>query len=163
MNYRHIYMIIITKAKMEMKAGLRTKKNGKYYENHHILPRSLFPLWKDKTSNQVLLTAREHCFRHQLLTKIWPGQKMSFALAAFLWGYNSSNKQGIQRVNKYKITSREYERIRQQLSEESSIMQKEKWANNFVLFNELLFLQQGCLQSESPESVLLSGLPFFHS
>lgn len=129
MNYRHIYMIIVTKAKMEMKEGLRTRKNGKYYENHHILPRSLFPLWADKTSNQVLLTAREHFFCHQLLTKIWPGQKMSFALAAFLWGYNNSNKQGIQRVNKYKITSREYERIRQQLVEATSIMQKQKWAS----------------------------------
>lgn len=122
-------MIIVTKAKMEMKEGLRTKRNGKYYENHHILPRSLFPLWTDKTSNQVLLTAREHFFCHQLLTKIWPGQKMSFALAAFLWGYNNSNKQGIQRVNKYKITSREYERIRQQLAEATSTMQKQKWSS----------------------------------
>lgn len=129
MNYRHIYMMIVTKAKMEMKEGLRTKKNGKYYENHHILPRSLFPLWVDKTSNQVLLTAREHFFCHQLLTKIWPGQKMSFALAAFLWGYNNSNKQGTQRMNRYKITSREYERIRQQLAEATSIMQKQKWNN----------------------------------
>ena len=129
MNYRHIYMLIVTKAKIEMKEGLRTKKNEKYYEKHHILPRSLFPLWIDKTSNQVLLTAREHFFCHQLLTKIWPGQKTSFALAAFFWGYKSSNKQGVKRVNKYKITSKEYERIRQQLAEAFSILQKQKWAN----------------------------------
>ena len=122
-------MRIITKAKVEMRQGTRQKGNGNYYENHHILPKSLFPLWVDKTLNQVLLTAREHFFCHQLLTKIWPGQKMSFALAAFLWGYNNSNKQGIQRANKYKITSREYERIRQQFSEAASIMQKQKWAN----------------------------------
>ena len=129
MNYRHVYMKIITKAKDEMAQGKRQKGNGEYYEAHHILPKSLFPLWEKEKRNLVLLTAREHFFCHQLLTKIWPGQKMSCALAAFLWGYKSANKQGVQRVNKYKISSREYERIRKQLSLELSNMQKEKWAN----------------------------------
>ena len=129
MNYRHVYMLIIEHAKSEEKLGIRSKGNGNYYEKHHILPKSLFPLWADKASNQVFLTAREHFFCHQLLTKIWPGQKMSFALAAFLWGYNNSNKQGVQRSNKYKITSKEYERIRQQLAEAASTMQKQKWSN----------------------------------
>lgn len=130
MNYRKVYMAIIAKAIKENRKKLsRDAENYAYYEAHHILPKSLFPAWKKRKSNIVLLTAREHFFCHQLLTKIWPGQKMSFALAAFLWGYNNSNKQGIQRVNKYKITSREYERIRQQLAEATSIMQKQKWNN----------------------------------
>lgn len=129
MNYRHIYMLIIERAKSEEKLGIRKRGNGEYYERHHILPKSMFPLWEKRSSNLVLLTAREHFFCHQLLAKIWPGQKMSFALAAFLWGYNTSNKQGTQRVNRYKITSREYERIRQQLAEATSTMQKQKWNN----------------------------------
>lgn len=100
MNYRHIYMIIITKALNEQKLGLRKKKNGAYYEKHHILPKSIFPLWKDRPFNQVLLTAREHYFCHQLLTKIYPTKEMVFAL----WRLSHSGK--------HKVSSREYERLR---------------------------------------------------
>lgn len=129
MNYRHIYMLIIEHAKSEEKLGLRKKGNGIYYERHHILPKSLFPLWEHRYTNIVLLTAREHFFCHKLLTKIWPGREMNFALAAFLFGYNSLNKQGVQRKGEYKITSRDYERIRQNLAIELSIMQKKIWSN----------------------------------
>ncbi len=100
MNYRHIYMVIITKAKMEMEKGLRAKKNGNYYENHHILPRSLFPLWTDKTSNQVLLTAREHYFCHKLLVKIFRCKEMATAL--FMMSTSKVNNHLI-------ISSRDYE------------------------------------------------------
>lgn len=93
-------MIIITKALNEQKLGLRKKKNGAYYEKHHILPKSIFPLWKDRPFNQVLLTAREHYFCHQLLTKIYPTKEMVFAL----WRLSHSGK--------HKVSSREYERLR---------------------------------------------------
>lgn len=61
--------------------------------------------------------------------KIYPGQKMSFALAAFLMGYYFKSRQGVQRLGEYRITSKEYQRIREMLSIESSLMQKEKWKN----------------------------------
>ena len=77
MNYRHIYMCIITHAK----ASNRKRGDGNYYEKHHILPRSLFPNWITKESNTVLLTAREHFFCHQLLTKIYPSFEMEKALS----------------------------------------------------------------------------------
>lgn len=102
MNYRHIYMIIITKAKNEMQQGIRVKGNGNYYERHHILPKSIFSLWTKRKSNIVLLTAREHFFCHQLLAKIYPGSKMSFALVAFTTRPNAD----------YKISSKEYERLK---------------------------------------------------
>ena len=102
MDYRRIYMIIITKAKDEMRQGIRVKGNGNYYESHHILPKSLFPLWAKRKSNLVLLTAREHFFCHQLLAKIYPGQKMGFALIAFTTRPNVD----------YRISSKEYERIK---------------------------------------------------
>ena len=44
------------------KAENRKKGHNIYYESHHILPKSLFPLWKTKKSTLVLLTAREHFF-----------------------------------------------------------------------------------------------------
>lgn len=84
MNYRHVYMLIIEHAKSEEKLGLRKKGNGNYYEKHHILPKSLFPLWVNRKSNLVLLTAREHFFCHQLLIKIYPSRQMYRALSMFM-------------------------------------------------------------------------------
>lgn len=102
MNYRHIYCKIISYAKSQEKLGLRKRGNGNYYEAHHILPKSLFPLWKNRKSNIVLLTAREHFFCHQLLTKIYPCNQMQMALVAFCIRPNVD----------YKITSREYEKLK---------------------------------------------------
>lgn len=106
MNYRHIYMCIIAHAKSEEKSGLRKRGNGEYYESHHILPKSLYPLWKKRKSNIVLLTAREHFFVHELITKIYPTPQMTYALHAFVSRPNAD----------YKITSREYERIKIEFS-----------------------------------------------
>jgi len=100
MNYRHIYAIIITKAKEEMQLGIRCKGNGNYYEKHHILPKSLFPLWKHRSSNIVLLTAREHYFCHELLIKIYPSRSMNYAL----WFLSNSKY--------HKVSSRQYERAK---------------------------------------------------
>lgn len=100
MNYRHIYMIIITKAKEEMQLGIRCKSNGNYYEKHHILPKSLFPLWEYRRSNIVLLTAREHYFCHELLIKIYPSRSMNYAL----WFLSNSKY--------HKVSSRQYERAK---------------------------------------------------
>lgn len=73
-------MLIIEHAKSEQKLGLRKKNNDYYYEAHHILPKSLFPLWAKRKSNIVLLTAREHFFCHQLLYKIYNTKEMTYAL-----------------------------------------------------------------------------------
>lgn len=99
-----------------MHLGIRQKNNGNYYESHHILPKSLFPLWKNKKSNKVLLTAREHFFCHQLLTKIYPSSQMFFALHAFVSRPNAD----------YKITSKEYERLKIEFRKRSSEVNKGK-------------------------------------
>lgn len=103
MNYRHIYMLIIEHAKSEEKLGLRKKGNGTYYEAHHILPKSLFPLWEKEKRNLVLLTAREHFFCHQLLSKIYP----SFEMYCAIWYMMNDNK--------HIISSKEYERLKQNM------------------------------------------------
>lgn len=102
MNYRHIYCKIISYVKSQN----RYKGDGNYYERHHILQKSLFPLWTKRKSNIVLLTARERFFCHQLLTKIYPTQQMAFALHSFISRPNAD----------YKITSREYEKIKKDFS-----------------------------------------------
>lgn len=101
MNYRRVYMRIISHAKSEQLQGLRKKGNGNYYEAHHILSRSLFSNWIKRKSNIVLLTAREHFFCHQLLTKIFPHTKMWRALAAFQ--RKSKNQERILTPHQYAI------------------------------------------------------------
>ena len=116
MNYRHVYMLIIEHAKSEQLQGIRKRGNGEYYENHHILPKSLFPLWKNRKPNQVLLTAREHFFCHQLLTKIYPTKEMYSALSIFC-----KFKQ-----NKRKLASRQYETCKKAASKASYL----RWADS---------------------------------
>lgn len=111
MNYRRIYLKIVFNAKKETEDGKRpdSKSEKKYFEQafelHHVLPKSLFPLWKDRKSNIVALTPREHFFCHQLLTKIYPCSEMFFAVAAFAKRPN----------NDYGITSKEYQRLKEDL------------------------------------------------
>lgn len=106
MNYRHVYCAIIRHAKSEEKLGIRVKGNGNYYEAHHILPKSLFPLWNKRKSNVVLLTAREHFFCHQLLVKIYPCYKMALALQRISHQCNGD----------LVLSSRDYQTIRETLS-----------------------------------------------
>ena len=119
-------MIIITKAKEEMISGKRRKGNGVYYEKHHILPKSLFPLWEKRSSNLVLLTAREHYFCHKLLVKIFKCKEMANALF----------RMSTSKVNNHLIiSSRDYEYSRKlfvELNDFSHPMKRDifYWFNN---------------------------------
>jgi len=80
-RYKIVYLTIIDAA---IKAN-RSKSNG-YYEQHHIIPRSMAPEIADFKSfpfNGVLLTAREHILCHRLLCKITTGDWRKSALRAF--------------------------------------------------------------------------------
>lgn len=121
MNYRHIYMEIIFHARQEVELGLRPKSYwqkykfpNQYFEFHHILPKSLFPNWIERKSNIVALTAKEHFFCHQLLTKIYPN---SFEMKSAIWRMVNTRK-GL------KITAKEYEKIRKDFSKEMSLKKK---------------------------------------
>jgi len=114
MNYRKTYIKIIKKALLEK----REKYKGVYYENHHILPKSLFPLWKKRKSNQVLLTAREHFFCHQLLVKIYNGYMIN---ALFRLMHDKQNNQI--------LTSKDYEKIRKQFADSVSKQSKKMVRN----------------------------------
>lgn len=66
----------------------RVKTSCDYYEQHHILPRSLGG--SDEKSNLVMLTAREHYIAHLLLYRMYKTEggenlrKMAFALISML-------------------------------------------------------------------------------
>jgi hypothetical protein len=79
MFFEKLYNGIIKKARGEN----RKKKNGIYYERHHITPKCIGGT-NDK-ENLVLLTAREHLACHFLLTKIYPtNNKIIYALNAMI-------------------------------------------------------------------------------
>jgi hypothetical protein len=131
-------MKIIKKAKSEN----RKKFQGTYYENHHIFPKSLFPLWEKKKSNLVLLTAREHFFCHQLLDKIYPNSNMFVAL----WRL-SNNK-------KYKVNSKQYEKLKIKFSNYMS----EKMKNNHP-FKGKYHSQETKRKISQTKSFQMKGLP----
>jgi hypothetical protein len=81
---------------------------NKYYEKHHILPRSLGG--KNNKSNIVSLTAKEHFVSHRLLFKFCKGKdksKMGFALHSMMYINNPSQNE------RMKITSRKYSILRE--------------------------------------------------
>lgn len=146
MDYRHVYMVIITNAKKEMLDGVRQKGKGIYYEMHHIFPKSLYPLWSKRKGNLVLLTAREHYFCHQLLTKIWPGQQMANAL--FRMSTAKCNGHLI-------VSSRDYEYSKKLFIDQNNFAHgmepgKFKWFNNGT---------DEKLSVECPEGYVLGRLP----
>lgn len=73
MDYRRIYDQIIDRAIGER----RSKKQGTYYESHHIVPRS--EGGSNNIDNLVLLTAKEHYMAHLLLYAENPTQARAYA------------------------------------------------------------------------------------
>jgi hypothetical protein len=107
MNYTRIYASIVLRAQSERTERLALKKQGQYFEDHHIIPRSLGG--KDTIDNMALLTGREHYICHWLLTKIYPINTDEYSKMIFaLWMMNSNPVENIQR---YK-NSRCYEWVR---------------------------------------------------
>lgn len=104
MNYEKVYNGIIQKAK-----GEDRKKGGDvYYERHHIIPRCLGG--DNSKENLVLLMAREHYICHKLLVEFYPSNsKLVFSLNMMVNAFN-------KRQNRIKISSREYERLKQLMS-----------------------------------------------
>ena len=74
------YLELITSAKSVARKRYPTADSRYvYYEQHHILPKSLYPDFRLHKENLVLLTAREHFIAHKLLTEIFPIQSMFYA------------------------------------------------------------------------------------
>lgn len=84
-KYLNWYNSIISKALSESRF-----KGTTYYENHHILPKSLGG--SNSLENFVLLTAREHYICHYLLTKFTTNKhKQKMHLAFFCMNTLNSN------------------------------------------------------------------------
>ena len=93
----------------------REKKEGMYYERHHIIPRCKGG--SDSKDNLTLLTAREHYIAHYLLHMMEPECK-SLWYALFCMAFLKNENQGDKR---YQISSRVYERLRKERREHYDI------------------------------------------
>lgn len=101
-KYTKIYNSIIHNAQA------RELLDNVYVEKHHIIPRSL--KGTNDPTNLVKLTAREHYICHLLLTKITIGEnkiKMVYAAWRMMCRQKDSKRD-------YKITSRTYQRIKEE-------------------------------------------------
>ena len=81
----------------------RVKMNGIYYENHHILPKSLGG--GNEKENLVLLTPREHFLVHWLLTKMVNDQEHKRKMHNAFYRLSHSSKFN----NKRKLKPKQYE------------------------------------------------------
>ena len=91
----------------------RSKKNGQYYESHHIIPKSL--QGSNHSTNLILLTAQEHFTCHTLLINMTTGknrQKMCRALFRIVHG-NKHQKT-------IPVDAEQYALLREQISKDTS-------------------------------------------
>lgn len=101
MNYYRVYMALVEKCKVR---GLDKSSLSYYTEAHHIIPKSLGG--SNAKENLVLFTAKEHFVAHKLL-----------------W-YSDKSCVNMQRAlnlmsNKGTLTSRQFEVLRKEISENS--------------------------------------------
>jgi len=75
-----------------------------YYEEHHILPRSMYPEYINIKENKVLLLPREHFICHKCLYEIFHNKEMAYAFCRM--AYCNPNK------NSLLVTEDEYELAR---------------------------------------------------
>lgn len=81
MDYKRIYDDLMETRLSVKKERIGQKKQGSYFERHHIIPLSMggnksYALGSD---NIVLLTAREHYIAHRMLWLIYRTREMGFA------------------------------------------------------------------------------------
>jgi hypothetical protein len=91
-----------------------------YTENHHILPKCLFPELKnlkEHPENSVMLSAKEHFECHILLHKIYP-KSVGLQNAAFLMSHREVNKEWI------KVNAKEYAILKEEYSKNKSEIRK---------------------------------------
>lgn len=113
-KYSKYYFLIIERALNEQRTKLKKYDSSYvYYENHHILPSSLFPEFsklKDNLWNSVLLTAREHFIVHALIWKHFKSinhnnvYKMAKAFNKMRYGDKNQNRYSSKLYEYCKIT-----------------------------------------------------------
>lgn len=105
MNYKKVYDRLITSRILLGEERIIKKKNGDYFEKHHIIPKAKGG--SNKKDNLVLLTAREHFLAHWLLWLIHKDRQTAYGFHKML-SINSKQK----RI----ISSKGYEEAREAIN-----------------------------------------------
>tara|TARA_R110002096_G_C14426106_1_gene709541 strand:- start:89 stop:916 length:828 start_codon:yes stop_codon:yes gene_type:complete len=115
MNYKSIHDFIIERAKKRPIEG--------YVERHHIVPTCLLNKPNNSEENLVYLTAREHFIIHKILTILYPNiSALHLAVFAMANGWSSKFNE-----RNYRISSREYMRLKINASISQSKKLKERY------------------------------------
>lgn len=114
-KYSRWYLALINQAQSQSRSRLKKGDLSYiYYENHHIIPRSIF-----KNDNTVLLTPKEHFICHLLLTRMCKSRRDQMRmLNAFQMMANTRN---IGR-----ITSAIYQKFKREISQAKSELSRGK-------------------------------------
>lgn len=148
-KYIKYYLNIIENAKLKNRKKLNKNHiEYFYYENHHILPKSIFPEYSDLKEyswNGVLLTAKEHFICHLLIYKHY--KKLNYK--KYEWQmFNAFNKMNISTKCQVRYTSRIYQYIKNKtvninsinkmaaLNKESNIIE---YINTFDYYNNPIY------------------------
>jgi hypothetical protein len=136
MNYIRIYESIIDNASNDC----RVKGDGKVYEKHHIIPKSVGG--KNNKGNLILLTPKEHYICHKLLVEIYRNtkfhNKMYFAMWCLINGYGKQKR--------YTPSAKIYQEARTQITKirtqerfdnRKSVIQYDEYGNFIEKFNSI--------------------------
>jgi hypothetical protein len=135
MNYKKHYQNLI------QKHGLRNKPTNGYYEQHHILPKSLGG--DDNPENLVYLTVRCHFIAHWLLWRINRCAKMAYAFNMMCNTFSINHKGRSKNSIAYTEAKKAYsialsldnpmfkEEIKQKISGDNHYMKNKEWQEYF--------------------------------
>lgn len=116
-NFLQLYINIINMSSM-----IVDYPNNVYTENHHILPKSVFPEYKDCSWNIIKLTAYNHLMAHYYLHKAFNNAKFTHAFAQMKRVI--SNFEGKDLEDIAKLYEEERVRIRDAISESQTLYWK---------------------------------------
>jgi len=117
MNYKKQYELLISTRLKLHQERIYNKKQGAYYEKHHILPKCIGG--DNSPTNLLLLTSREHFIAHLLLWKIHGG-KLFYAI----WLMMQRNTSCCKDVT---ITSRRFAYLREEQKRLNRKTGKDHW------------------------------------
>ena len=123
----NIYDILLSSSEIHNRYAIRyinfiksrpKNRNLEFSEQHHILPRSLYPGFEFNLENLILLTPKEHYIAHHLLYKAFPN---SYRMLRAFWGMcNGWQNLNTQKRFSPKNTSRIYSELRKVVATEMS-------------------------------------------
>lgn len=144
-KYGIVYIKIIEKAKLNNRIKLlKEDKNYIYYEEHHIVPRSIDNTLIHEKDNLVLLTPREHFICHLLIWKHFKKlknirfeRKMSKAIRQL----NNNGKYNSKIYEKLKLNLSHTEETKKKISQHSK-------SGTSEVRNKLRLINLGKIQSQ---------------